>query len=219
VTCFEPRLEILPPPQRELWPELTAVPPGFVLYGGTGIALRLGHRQSIDFDFFSSMPFDPASLQATLKWLADATVLQSQRNTLTVTVQRSGPVKLSFFGGLTFGRTGTPEFAAESGVRVASLLDLTATNLRVLPERAESRDYLDLFHLLRAGVSLEQGLGAAQALYGERFNPMICLRALSYFADGDLPRLPEATRQFLAQAAAGVRHIPAILRLSDRLAA
>jgi hypothetical protein len=46
-------LDILPASQRQLWPELDAVPADFVLYGGTGLALQLGHRVSEDFDFFS----------------------------------------------------------------------------------------------------------------------------------------------------------------------
>ena len=50
---FTPRLDILPPPQRRLWDELAAIPPEFVLYGGTAIALHLGHRQSVDFDFLA----------------------------------------------------------------------------------------------------------------------------------------------------------------------
>jgi len=47
---LEPRLDILRESQRRLWSELDAVPPDFVLYGGTGIALQLGHRVSEDFD-------------------------------------------------------------------------------------------------------------------------------------------------------------------------
>jgi hypothetical protein len=47
---LEPKLAILPPEQRRLWPELRDIPRGFVLYGGTAIALHLGHRQSVDFD-------------------------------------------------------------------------------------------------------------------------------------------------------------------------
>lgn len=50
---FHPKLEILPRAQKELWPKLAELPQHFVLYGGTGLALRLGHRVSIDFDFFS----------------------------------------------------------------------------------------------------------------------------------------------------------------------
>jgi hypothetical protein len=49
---FEPRLDILPQSQLRLWPELEIVPSDFVLYGGAGPALQLGHRFSEDFDFF-----------------------------------------------------------------------------------------------------------------------------------------------------------------------
>ena len=53
MTVLVPWMEILPTQQREIWPLLKpTVALGFVLYGGTAVALRLGHRQSIDFDFF-----------------------------------------------------------------------------------------------------------------------------------------------------------------------
>jgi hypothetical protein len=48
---FAPRLDILPEPQQRLWPELAEIPAEFVLYGGTAVALHLGHRQSVDFVF------------------------------------------------------------------------------------------------------------------------------------------------------------------------
>jgi hypothetical protein len=51
---FAPRLEILPPAQRKLWNELSETPREFVLYGGTALALHLGHRHSVDFDFFGN---------------------------------------------------------------------------------------------------------------------------------------------------------------------
>src|ERR1022692_2145644 len=68
---FEPRLDILPGSQRRLWPELDAVPSEFVLYGGTGLALQLGHRTSGDFDFFASSGFDPDHLRAQLPFFRD----------------------------------------------------------------------------------------------------------------------------------------------------
>ena len=50
---FTPALHILPESQQSLWPSLAPLAQqGFVLYGGTAIALRLGHRISVDFDFF-----------------------------------------------------------------------------------------------------------------------------------------------------------------------
>ena len=54
-SAFKPRMDVLPPAQRALWPQLGPLADlGFVLYGGTAVALRLGHRSSVDFDFFSN---------------------------------------------------------------------------------------------------------------------------------------------------------------------
>ena len=61
---FEPRLDILLDSQRELWPELEAVPSNFVLYGGTALALQLGHRVSEEFRLLllSSIRPGPAAI-------------------------------------------------------------------------------------------------------------------------------------------------------------
>jgi hypothetical protein len=59
---FSPHLEILPAAQRRLWVELAAVPGEFALYGETALALHLGHRNSVDFDFFSNRSIDVAAL-------------------------------------------------------------------------------------------------------------------------------------------------------------
>lgn len=95
---FNPRLDILPAAQIRLWFELSAVPEEFVLYGGTALALHLGHRSSVDFDFFSQRSLDIASLQAAIPFLADARIMQREKNTLSAIVDRGGPVKISFFG-------------------------------------------------------------------------------------------------------------------------
>ncbi len=110
---FTPRLDILPPAQQRLWPELRpAASLGFALYGGTAIALRLGHRMSVDFDFFCNQALDRAALQAAFPFIAQSTVLQDQPNTLTVNVPYSDDahthVKVSFFGGIGIGRVGQP---------------------------------------------------------------------------------------------------------------
>jgi hypothetical protein len=95
---FVPRLDILPPPQRRLSGELTAVPGEFVLYGGTALALHLGHRESLDFDFFGNKPLDSAELVPAVPFLVGAIVTQREPNTFSCTVDRGGEVKLSFFG-------------------------------------------------------------------------------------------------------------------------
>ena len=60
---FTPHKEILPQAQQQLWPLLKpAAELGYTLYGGTAIALRLAHRPSVDFDFFSERPLDREAL-------------------------------------------------------------------------------------------------------------------------------------------------------------
>lgn len=210
--AFCPRLEILPEGQRRLWPTLAALAPlGWVLYGGTAIALRCGHRVSVDFDFFSAQPLDRQALGQALPWLTSAQVLQEQPETLTLLTSVApddNSVKVSFFGGLAIGRVADPEISDDGVAQVASPLDLLAAKLKVLLQRAERKDYLDVAALLEAGLSLADGLAAASALYGPAFPPEEALKALVYFADGDLPELPIAVQGYLAAAVLAVDAVP-----------
>jgi hypothetical protein len=108
-----------------------------------------------------------------------------------------------------------PASAEGDGPLVASLLDLAATKVKVVQDRAEAKDYVDVSRLLAEGISLRDALGAAVAVYGSTFNPLLSLKALAYFGDGDLPSLPKATREALERA---VRDTPveAIRPLSPR---
>lgn len=187
---FVPKLEILPAAQRALWSELEAIPAEFVLYGGTAISVQLGHRQSVDFDFFGSHAFDPVLLYSRVPLLNGATVLQQAANTLTCRVERDGPVIVSLFGVPTLRRVAAPLIAQDNGLRVASLVDLAGMKAAVVQQRAEAKDYIDLHALLVAGIGLPMALAAASVIYGERFNPQLTLKALSFFGDGDLPSLP-----------------------------
>lgn len=174
---MNPRLDALPPPQRRLWPELRATPRRFVLYGGTAIALRLAHRESEDFDFSSSEPFDGDALLAAIPYLRDAKVVQRAQDTLTCVVDRNGPVRMSFFGGLSLNRVRSPQPAEGAGILVASLQDLGGTKAQVVQTRALAKDYIDVDALMRlGGVPLAAMLGAAAAIHGERYNAMLTLR-------------------------------------------
>ena len=203
--AFSPRLDILPSSQRRLWEELADVPPEFVLYGGTAIALHLGHRQSVDFDFFGDRPFEASSLTLGIGFLADALVTQRAPNTLGCVVNRGGPVRLSFFGVPGLVRLRPSLVAADNGLRVASLLDLAGTKASVVQVRAEAKDYLDIDALLTNGaVDLPTALASAQAIYGSQFNPQVTLKALCYFEDGNVATLPDATKARLLRAATAV---------------
>jgi predicted nucleotidyltransferase len=191
------KLDILPRPQRKLWSELKDTPHEFVLYGGTALALRLGHRTSEDFDFFSNRPFLPDALREGISYLRSAEMRQFEQNTLTAIVDRDGPVKLSFFGNLKLNRVQDPDVMPENGIRVASLLDVAATKLATIQQRAFARDYEDILALIDNGVSLSEMLSAGEAVYGSTFNGALSLKALTFFADGDLPTLGSASQSRL----------------------
>jgi hypothetical protein len=209
---FSPRLDILPAPQRHLWSELSATPPEFVLYGGTAIALRLGHRQSVDFDFFSFASFDPKALLDGIQFLSGAAVLQSAPNTLTCRIDRGGPVQVSYFGVPSLGQAAEPESPEGAAISVASLLDMGGMKAAVITRRAELRDYLDIHALLAAGLSLAEMLAAAGAIYGPQFSPLVALKAVGYHDDPTLKSLSEGMRRDLARAVKSVdlQSLPAL---------
>ncbi len=99
-----PDLRILPPGQRRVWNQLSTTPKDFVLYGRTALGLRLGHRQSVDFDF-CCRSFQPLELMRSIDYLADQPVTQQSASTLSCEIGTgNGPARVSFFGGLSLGQ-------------------------------------------------------------------------------------------------------------------
>ena len=150
-------------------------------------------------------PFEPAILAAKIPFLAGATVLQQGPNTLSVLIDRGGPVQASFFGVPGLRRLNAPHVAPDNGLRIASLLELAGAKAAVVQQRAEAKDYLDIDAILREGrIDLAMALAGARAMYGPLFNPQVTLKALSFFGDGNLGRLPSSVRDRLAAAARAI---------------
>lgn len=219
---FQPHMGILPLAQQRIWTQLQPVQKmGFVLYGGTAIALRLNHRMSVDFDFFSHQPLDKNKLYQTLPFLQQAMVLQDQPDSFTVLVPDGSTtgdtVKISFFGSIDFGRIGTPDITADGVMRVASLDDLMQTKVKVVLQRVEAKDYKDIAAMLKTGVSLGKGLATARLMYGGEFQPSESLKAMVYFKGGDLHTLSDAEKAILVEAVSQVRDLPSVRLASHQL--
>jgi hypothetical protein len=217
-----PRMDILSAVQRRLWPSLRPAQDfGFVLYGGTAIALQLAHRTSVDFDFFTERPFDPEATRSALHFMARAKVIQERPDTLSVQVPAEPPsdefVNVSFFGSIGIGRVGEPRLTDDSVLWIASLDDLMATKVKVLLQRVEAKDYQDIAAMVEAGVSLAKGLASARQMYGPAFQPSECLKALVYFEGGDLDSLSEAVKNTLIRASDSVRDLPDVAIASRSL--
>ena len=223
MSSFKAHMEILPETQKLIWPGLRwTITNDFVLYSGTAIALWCGHRASIDFDFFTDEQLHhDLILQELQKSGIDAHVVQEEKNSLSLFTE-PGDVKLSFFGEVGIGRVSAPSQTEDGILAVASPLDLLATKLKVIMRRAEAKDYIDIAQLLRDGSSLSQGLGAARSMFGPAFAPAECLRALTFYNDGDLAKLKADVRQELrveATRASRVFPIPTVEVVRKRLGA
>ena len=139
-------------------------------------------------------------METALPWFRSGTVLRAEPDThvLLAAVPRSRrEVKVSFFGGLTLGRVGTPELSDDGVILVASVRDLLATKLKTLFDRVEPKDYLDVAEILSRGDDLPQGLSDAVALFGKTFSPAECLRILCWFGEPGLDSLPAGCRRTL----------------------
>lgn len=222
-----PRSDILPLAQKLLWPLLApTLKLGYVLYGGTAVALRLGHRESVDFGFFTEARLTQDVLYSRMPFLNQTEVLRQTPDSLTVLVPPPEGTKqgvvVSFFGEISFGRFEEPSVTQDGVLCVASMTDLLATKLKVILQRAESKDYRDIAAMLEAGADLARGLAVARSMFAPTLQPGESLRALAFFEDGDLHSLSEKDRYTLVEAVSRVRKedleespLPVSMRLSS----
>ena len=206
MNSFRPDLSVLPPAQKKIWNKLIAIPKNYVLYGGTAIALQLGHRSSIDFDFFSSDHVDSDHLYSVVSsFLGPLEIIQSRKNTLSMITYSDDPVKLSFFWGIETGRVKPPRITEDNSMRVASLLDLFGHKLKTILQRVEAKDYIDIACLLKSGLPLELGLSCVLSFWPHAPIQEI-VRALTYFQEGDFSELSEADKQMLIKACSNISY-------------
>lgn len=189
--------EILPQEQKKIYKNLSFLKnKGFILFGGTAIALQLGHRQSIDFDFFTSNKLDKKLKDEILKNLKSDTMLQNEENTL---VFLKNEVKLSFFGDIDFAIKEN-SLILDDVLEVANLKSLLATKLKATFDRAEYKDYIDIVEILKKGqITIEEGIDKMFDFFGTDFTASQVLKNLTYFEDGDLYRLEIKDRDILIQ--------------------
>ena len=162
---------------------------GFYLAGGTGLALRLGHRRSVDFDWFRGEPIvDPLRLARELQGAIPLVVVRTERGTLHATLFG---VRLSFieYGYPLLGRL--VEWKMNS-VRVAALEDIACMKLAAVAQRGSRRDFVDVFALGRR-IPLRRMLELYRRKYGIRDSGHV-LFALTYFDDAEKEPMPRMLR-------------------------
>lgn len=193
--------DILPKAQKDIYPHLKAIKDlDFTLFGGTALALQLGHRESIDFDFFTDK--DITRLYPTLLHLNNinvAEIMQQIDNSLSF--KTTNNVKFSFYGNIEFVKYSNKIQSDDGILQLADLKSLLITKLKVICDRAEYKDYKDIAEILKTKqISLENGLCAFSQYFGNDFPIAQIIKGLTYFEDGDLYRLNENDKKFLLNA-------------------
>jgi predicted nucleotidyltransferase component of viral defense system len=162
---------------------------GFYLAGGTGLALHLGHRFSIDLDFFSP--------RADAVGVDQRAVLREtfEDPTLTITLDKDATFAATWRGvGLSFFRLHLYPLVQPTllvaGVPVASLDEIGAMKLAATIDRGTRKDLVDLYFILQQ-VPIERLFQVAAVKYARvRTFAISATRALAYFEDAEaLPML------------------------------
>lgn len=152
---------------------------GFYLAGGTALALQIGHRDSIDFDFFCPTSFDTDVLFNIIQEYFTAETLvqvQNEKNTLEIIID--GTIRLSF---MSYQYPLIAPLVETDFFDMAALADIGCMKLSAITSRTAYKDYVDLYFILQS-ISLVALIDSLKTKLPS-LEPMLALKSLIYFDD------------------------------------
>jgi len=161
---------------------------GWYLAGGTALALQVGHRISVDLDFFTSQrDFDISGIERELSEGGEWTTTLREKGTLHGIFHGA---KMSFIA-YPFFRPSDESLQCQT-VRLVLPKDIAVMKIMAVSQRGKKRDFVDLYWLAQNGMSLEEALLGALRQYGnQRHSLPHFLKSLVYFADAEDDPMPE----------------------------
>ena len=157
---------------------------GFYLVGGTALALKIGHRRSVDLDLFSNFNYDVVQLLENLSADFNFNLFFSANNTIKGSINS---IKVDF---LSHRYPLIAKPVVEEGVEMLSLQDIIAMKLNAISGSGQRvKDFIDIFYLLRK-FSIEQMIGFYKEKY-TKYNEVSVLKSLVYFDDIDFNDWPD----------------------------
>ncbi len=161
---------------------------GAYLAGGTALALQLGHRISLDFDFFTRKKFDAKLVVQKLARLPAHFELERTAEGTILGYVAQTKFSLFFY---TYPLIG--DLQKFLGVQVASINDIAPMKIAAVSDRGTKRDFIDLYCII--AVYKQCTLEDALRFYDEKFkllhqNKLHILKSLTYFEDADEERMP-----------------------------
>jgi len=132
----------------------------FYLAGGTALSLQIGHRLSVDLDYFSpneDIPTIRPALENSLSNL-HATLADSSWGNLVYLAKN---VRVGFYG---YSFPLVEPLIEIEGLRLASIEDIALMKLDAMLSRAARKDFYDLYYICKS-ISLKQIFGKAPQKY------------------------------------------------------
>ena len=181
--CFE----VLPRRQKAILDELAQASwiSDFYLAGGTALALQIGHRRSIDFDFFTEdKKFNLLLLKKRLLKLGHMHTRSESEDTFNGSLNS---ISISFFS-LPYKLIQKP--LKYKNINLANKLDIAAMKLSAVSSRGSRKDFVDLYYLLDE-YTLSEMITAYEKKYGKSTENIYCvLKGLVYFVDAEKLPMP-----------------------------
>ncbi len=133
----------------------------FYLAGGTALALQLGHRLSVDLDFFSATQDNIPALVEPLRYaLKEFSPILSDSSWGNL-VFLANNVRVGFYG---YGYEMVKPLLQAEGIALASVEDIALMKLDALLSRASRKDFHDLYAICQR-ISLRELLALAPRKY------------------------------------------------------
>lgn len=153
------------------------------LAGGTALALQIGHRKSIDLDFFGHIDYSMDELKMAMESVSSD--VQPINSTKTMRFYVVEGVKIDV---VNYPYSWIDESVIEDGLTLAGIEDIAAMKLATITNRGTKKDFIDLFFLLKK-YSLSQMLDMYLKKYSDS-QLFTVLKSLVYFVDAELDPMP-----------------------------
>ena len=149
------------------------------LVGGTALALQLGHRKSIDLDFFGTINCDTQELVDAIKSVATLTILKESPH---IHIYLIDGIKVDI---VNYKYPWLDEVVLKQEIRMASFKDIAAMKITAVVGRGTKKDFIDIAFLLRH-FSL--------SFYSLKYNDgsiFMAMKSLAYFDDAENEPMPD----------------------------
>ena len=153
------------------------------LVGGTALALQLGHRKSIDLDFFGTVDCEAEYLRESIAGIASLTILKESPH---IHIYIVDGIKVDI---VNYTYPWLVDVVLEQGLRLASVSDIAAMKITAIIGMGTKKDFIDIAFLLHH-FSLEEILHFYAAKYNDS-SVFMAMKSLAYFDDAETDPMPD----------------------------